>query len=64
MISRFFADNAIAKVRKIDSERRCIKCETFRIKLLHFIHLQFCTFAFYNFPNYDLSFADIVRCDN
>jgi len=47
------ADNA--KVRKIDSERRCIKCEIFRIKLLHFIHVHFAlsrfrTFAFYNFP--------------
>ena len=42
-----FSDNA--KVRKIDSEWQCIKCEIFRIKLSHFIHVCFRTFALSHF---------------
>ena len=42
-----FADNA--RVRKIDSERRCIKYEIFRIKVSHFIHVHFRTFALSHF---------------
>jgi len=42
-----FLDNA--KVRKIDSERLCVKCETFCIKLSHFIHVHFGTFALSHF---------------
>ena len=43
----FFSDNA--KVRTFDSEWRCIKCEIFRIKLSHFIHVHFRTFALSHF---------------
>jgi len=48
-----FVDNA--KVRKIDSESRCIKCEIFQSNFLilyifSYALSRFRTFAFYNFP--------------
>jgi len=43
------ADPNQYKSAKDDSERRCIKCETFCIKLSHFIHVHFRTFALSHF---------------
>jgi len=43
---RFFSDNA--KVRKIDSEWRCIKCEIFRIKL-RILYVRFRTLTLLHF---------------